>query len=152
SRKRHEIARHDLLDRYLDKALDLGGSLQRGQPLALDARRCLDQGLQLGGRLVRTMFLDESRHDRKDHHRGYDNGGTHVAEKVRNDRERQQQGVERILGTIDEFMDDTRPVFLRDLVQPETLKPLGGFSLVETAFSAAHFAEYGSGIALACGQ
>src|SRR5215470_17383782 len=50
----------------------------------------LDERTQPGSRLVRPMFLDESRHYRQDNHCGDHDRGAHVAEKVRDNRERQQ--------------------------------------------------------------
>ena len=54
--------------------------------------------------------------------------------KGRNDGERQQQGVERILGAIDKFL-------CAIWFSPKRFKPPGGFGLVEAGIGAAEVGE-----------
>jgi hypothetical protein len=129
-----EIARNDLFHRYLGKAFDLRDVGRSAAPL--HARGGLDEGTQLGSRLVGAMFLDEGRHDRENHHRGDDHGGAGVAEKVGHHREREQQDIERVLGAIDDLVEDAGAAFLRDLVRPEAPQPFGCLRLVESGIAA----------------
>ena len=81
--KPHDIARHELLHR------DLGERIVRVARGAPDARGGVDHGAQLGGGLVRPVFLDEGGRDREDHHGGDDDGGAHVPQKVGDGRQGQ---------------------------------------------------------------
>ena len=115
-RDRDKIAGDDLFDGDLEISFDGRWACCRGGIPALYARRGLDERAQPGGRLVGTMLLDERRHDRKDHHCGNNRGGPHVAQKIGNRRQREQQSVERIFRAVDELVNDAGAVLPRDLV------------------------------------
>ena len=90
--KPDDISRHELLNGNFYKRVF---RIVWGAP---DARRRVNHGAQFGGRLVRSVFLDEGGYDRKDHHRGDDDGGADVPRKIGNGRQGEQQRVQRIAG------------------------------------------------------
>ena len=126
-REGDDVARNELLDRDFGEAFDLGDVRRAAAPL--HARGGLHQGPQLGGGLVGAMLLDEGRDDRQDHHHGDDDGGARVAEEVGHHRKREQQDIERVLGAIDDLVEDAGPAFLRDLVRPEAPQPFAPLAL-----------------------
>ena len=146
-REGDDVAGNDLFHRYLGEAFDLRDV--RRTAAALHARSGLDQGAQLGGRFVGAMLLDEGRHDRENHHGGDDHGGAGVAEKVGHHREREQQHIERVLGAIDDLVEDAGPALLGDLVRPEALQPLDRLRFVETRIGTIETARRPRGVASA---
>ena len=109
----HDIARHQPLDRDFDERL-LG--MRR---TTAHAGRGVDHGTQPRGGLVRPVLLDERGRCRQHHHGGDDNRRPHVAQEPGDDRQRQQQRVQRVPGTAPQFLRDRRPALARDQIEPE---------------------------------
>ena len=86
----------------------------------------MDHRPQLRGGLVGAVFLDEGGDDRQHDHRADDDGRPDVAEKIGRDRQRRQQGVQRIAGALPDFLDNREPALARDAIGAELLQAAGG--------------------------
>ena len=72
--------------------------------------------------LVRPVFLDEGGRDRQYHHGGDHDCGADVSEKIGDDRQGQQQRVQRIAGTAPELFSNRGLALARDEIGPELLQ------------------------------
>ena len=70
------------------------------------------------------MLLDEGGADRQDDHQGDDDRRPHVAQKIGNACQGEQQRVQRITGATPDFLQDRRFSLARDEIMTELLEAL----------------------------
>ena len=143
----HDVAGDELVDRYLDKALDFRRPAFVAPPL--HACRRLYERTQLGSGLVGAVLLDEGGDDGEDDHHDNDDGGARVAEKIRHHGKREQQAIERIARAVEELEQDTGAVFACDLVRAEPPKPSLRLRVFEPDVGAVYPAKRRGRVALA---
>ena len=82
----------------------------------------VDHRAQPRGGLVGAMFLDEGGDDRQHDHRADDDGRADIAEEIGRDRQRRQQGVQRIARALPDFLEDRELALARDAIGTELLQ------------------------------
>ena len=121
-REPHDVARHQRLDRNLDRTASSAGAGR-----APHARGRLHHGAQPRRGLVGSVLLNEGGGDRQQDHQGNDDRRPDVAQEIGDPRQGQQQRVERISRAAPDFLQDRRLSLARDEVEPVRFEPALGF-------------------------
>ncbi len=130
-RQQDDIAGHDLLDSDVDLVLS-GAS---APPPHGDIRQ--HHPAQRVGGLVRAVFLEKSQRDAEENHYGNYDCGALIAEEVGRGRQRQQEQIERIDRSADEFSEDGMAHLMGHSVGANRAKPLPHRVDIETVGRAA---------------